>query len=154
MPSFSPGVSAKVWRFATAKIFVIEDDGLLGGLIEKALLANRLGAAGKDGRPAASLPGPEERGLGEPDLFLAEVVRKFLKAEMETGNRDRLHEAVIGKVERALIGMILKEEQGSQTHAAGRLGINRNTPRKRIKDLQIIISREVLLSRGDSAGGA
>jgi len=127
------------------KILVIEDDGKLKGLIEKTLLANQLRGTEKDDNPALSLFELEEQGKGDSDLFLEEVVRKFLKAEMDTGNTDHIHESIIGKVERTLIGIILEEAQGNQVHAARRLGITRNTLRKRIKDLQIIISRVVML---------
>jgi DNA-binding protein Fis len=34
--------------------------------------------------------------------------------------------------------MVLEEERGNQVRAARRLGINRNTLRKKMKDLQII----------------
>jgi DNA-binding protein Fis len=120
-------------------ILVIKDDHELQGLIEKILPANRAGVAGKD------FPGPLQRpispkglNLGDPAWALAEVIREVLKSEVETGNADHIHESVIGKVERALIGMVLEEERGNQVRAARRLGINRNTLRKKMKDLQII----------------
>jgi two-component system nitrogen regulation response regulator GlnG len=48
-----------------------------------------------------------------------------------------IHDDIIGKIEKSLIGIILEEEKGNQVRAAKRLGINRNTLRKKIKDLQI-----------------
>ena len=48
-----------------------------------------------------------------------------------------VHDVVIGKIENALIGMILEEEKGNQVRTAKRLGINRNTLRKKMKDLKI-----------------
>ena len=70
--------------------------------------------------------------------MMEEVLREVLKSEVQTGNADHIHESVIGKVERALIGMVLEEERGNQVRAARRLGINRNTLRKKMKDLHII----------------
>ena len=118
-------------------ILVIKDDHELEGWIEKILPANRARVAGKD------LPEPLQRLVPlarqeEPDQALEEVVREVVKSEVDTGNEDHLHESVIGRVERALIGMLLEEERGNQVRAARRLGINRNTLRKKMKDLQII----------------
>jgi len=119
-------------------ILVIKDDHELQGLIEKILPGNQAGAAGKD------LPEPLQRPLSSKELIsedpaqaLAEVVREVLMSEVRTGNADHIHESVIGKVERTLIGMVLEEERGNQVRAARRLGINRNTLRKKMKDLQI-----------------
>ncbi len=68
---------------------------------------------------------------------LEEAVRDYLKGEVDSGSEGCIHEQIIGKVERALIGIVLEEEQGNQVRAARRLGINRNTLRKKMKHLQI-----------------
>ena len=120
-----------------AAILVIKDDHELQGLIEKILPPNEARMNGKD------LPEPLQRLVPmarqeEPSQALEEVVREVVKSEVDTGNEDHIHESVIGKVERALIGMVLEEERGNQVRAARRLGINRNTLRKKMKDLQII----------------
>ncbi len=119
-------------------ILVIKDDHELEGLIEKILPANRARANGK------SFPEPLQRPLSLKELSLedsnqalAEAVREVLKSEVHTGNANHIHESVIGKVEKALIGMVLEEERGNQVRAARRLGINRNTLRKKMRDLQI-----------------
>lgn len=44
---------------------------------------------------------------------------------------------IISEVERALISSVLKETKGNQLKASKILGINRNTLRKKIKDLKI-----------------
>jgi two-component system nitrogen regulation response regulator GlnG len=49
-----------------------------------------------------------------------------------------VHDDIIHKIEKALIGMILEEEKGNQVRAAKRLGINRNTLRKKMRDLNIV----------------
>lgn len=48
-----------------------------------------------------------------------------------------LYSIIISEVERALISSVLKETKGNQIRASKILGINRNTLRKKIKDLKI-----------------
>lgn len=44
-----------------------------------------------------------------------------------------LHELIMAKVEKPLIGQILRRTGGNQVHASKILGINRNTLRKKMK---------------------
>ncbi len=120
-----------------AAILVIEDDHKLKSLIEKMFSADQLKPAGRSVPPMTSLRQLGAQGRGDPESALSEIVREVLKVEMDTGNEDHVHESIIGKVERALIGIILEEERGNQVRAARRLGINRNTLRKKMKDLHI-----------------
>lgn len=48
-----------------------------------------------------------------------------------------LYNIIISEVERALISSVLKETKGNQLKASKILGINRNTLRKKIRDLKI-----------------
>ncbi|MEK6700476.1 MAG: sigma-54 dependent transcriptional regulator [Nitrospirota bacterium] len=48
-----------------------------------------------------------------------------------------IHSMVIQRVEKPLITLVLKKTEGNQVRAANLLGINRNTLRKKIKDLGI-----------------
>ncbi|MGE5254054.1 MAG: helix-turn-helix domain-containing protein [Planctomycetaceae bacterium] len=122
-----------------AAILLIKDDHELQGLIEKILPLNEARVAGKElPEPLQRLFSGKEQGQEKPTQMLEAGVREVLKSEIQTGNADHIHESVIGKVERALIGMVLEEERGNQVRAARRLGINRNTLRKKMKDLQII----------------
>ena len=123
---------------AMAAILVIEDDHNLQGLIEKILPQNKFRFLGKGSGDPAPLPlSSAELIKGDPVLALEGIVREVLKAEVDTGNADHIHGSIIGKVEKALIGIVLEEEHGNQVRAAKRLGINRNTLRKKMKDLQI-----------------
>ncbi len=121
-----------------AAILVIEDDHNLKGLIEKILPANQFRIIGKSPDDSGgSIPDPADQRRSDPNLALEGVVREVLKAEVNTGNADHIHESIIAKVERALIGIVLEEEHGNQVRVAKKLGINRNTLRKKMKDLQI-----------------
>jgi DNA-binding protein Fis len=125
-------------------ILLIEDDRQVHGLIEKFFsqedLKGNLKAFGtfrQDIEWGLESPDGQILKKGTPSAF-EEAVRNYLKEEISVGSCGSIHEFVIGKVERALIGMILEEEKGNQVRTAKRLGINRNTLRKKMKDLQII----------------
>jgi two-component system nitrogen regulation response regulator GlnG len=88
-------------------------------------------------------------GLKRPSsAFLEEAVRAFLREELDKNSWGTVHNVVIGKIEKALIGMILEEEKGNQVRTAKRLGINRNTLRKKMKDLEI--TTRVICGFGES----
>jgi DNA-binding protein Fis len=76
-------------------------------------------------------------GEGPPSLVFEEIVRGYLREQLGTESNGSIHEHIIGKVEKALIGLVLEEEKGNQVRAAKRLGINRNTLRKKMKELCI-----------------
>jgi len=129
----------KIGVIAMAAILVIKDDHELQGLIERILPPSEARMTGNNlPEPLQRLLPTKEQKPEEPTQTLEGVVREVVKSEVRTGNDDHIHESVIGKVERALIGMLLEEERGNQVRAARRLGINRNTLRKKMKDLQII----------------
>jgi two-component system nitrogen regulation response regulator GlnG len=48
-----------------------------------------------------------------------------------------IYSMVIQRVEKPLISLVLKKTEGNQVRAAHLLGINRNTLRKKIKELGI-----------------
>jgi two-component system nitrogen regulation response regulator GlnG len=53
-----------------------------------------------------------------------------------------LYRRIIREVERPLIALSLDATGGNQLRAAALLGLNRNTLRKRIRELDIAVSRE------------
>ena len=122
-------------------ILLIEDDQNVHGLIEKIFPKEDLMVFNKFPRGPVGAATESSEGqwlkLGSA-LGLEEAVREYLKMGIGTGKDGSIHEFVVGKVERALIGLILEEEKGNQVRAAKRLGINRNTLRKKMKDLRII----------------
>jgi DNA-binding protein Fis len=75
-------------------------------------------------------------------LSLEEIVRHKVSHFFDRlGNVEarEVHRAVISQVERALIEQCLKWADGNQLKTARVLGINRNTLRKRMKELGIKI---------------
>jgi len=78
-----------------------------------------------------------QSGEETPSLVFEEIVRGYLREQLGTESNGSIHEHIIGKVEKALIGLVLEEEKGNQVRAAKRLGINRNTLRKKMKKLCI-----------------
>ncbi|MFT8718844.1 nitrogen regulation protein NR(I) [Acetobacter sp.] len=69
-------------------------------------------------------------------------LRKFLTEAENSGMPvTALHERVIAEVERPLIRLVLESTRGNQIRAAAVLGVNRNTLRKRIRDLEIPLSK-------------
>ena len=64
-----------------------------------------------------------------------------LKQYFDNLNGDRpgdLYDLVIGEVERPLFEVVMKHTQGNQSQAAGILGINRGTLRKKLKTYSLI----------------
>lgn len=70
----------------------------------------------------------------ELQSLCAELVSLGLQ---EAGDEAGCYDTVIGRVERELILQVLRSCQGTQTKAATRLGINRNTLHKKIEDFKL-----------------
>jgi transcriptional regulator with GAF, ATPase, and Fis domain len=70
----------------------------------------------------------------ELQSLCSELVARGLSEVSEEG---KCHESVMGLVERELILQVLRSCQGTQTKAATRLGINRNTLHKKIEDFSL-----------------
>jgi len=80
----------------------------------------------------------EEKPWRQPTSSIYEdAMRQLLKEQIQSQSTGGIYEPIIGKVEKALIGIVLEEAKGNQVRAARKLGINRNTLRKKIKDLGI-----------------
>ena len=74
----------------------------------------------------------ESPGIGLEDLVEREVEKAL--ADLDSGD---LHRRTIGAVERPLLATVLRHTEGNQIKAAALLGINRNTLRKKISELEI-----------------
>ncbi|AXY21402.1 MULTISPECIES: nitrogen regulation protein NR(I) [Komagataeibacter] len=84
----------------------------------------------------------EATGLTET---LAEAVERHLRRFLSSGQdgipMSDIYDKVIAEVERPLITMTLAATRGNQIRAAAMLGLNRNTLRKKIRDLDIPVVR-------------
>ena len=82
-------------------------------------------------------------GAGQPAAFarsLAETVPAVVDALL-AGRSPRLHREVLMLLERPLIAHVLARTGGNQLRAARLLGLNRNTLRKRCRDLDLALPR-------------
>ncbi|TAK10373.1 sigma-54-dependent Fis family transcriptional regulator [bacterium] len=93
-----------------------------------------------------TLQSRQGEGPGEiDDLSLEEIIRHKLEdyfARTKGVDVDNLYNLVVERVERPLIELTLKKTRGNQIKAAQILGINRNTLRKKIADLQIKLKKD------------
>ena len=85
-------------------------------------------------------------------MSLADAVDRHLQA-LFTAHGDRLppdgmYDRVISEVERPLLSLALGATRGNQLRAARLLGLNRNTLRKKIKDLDVPVVRTPQVRRG------
>ena len=70
-------------------------------------------------------------------------IRQFLAAHGDAIGPSDIYDRVLAEVERPLIRMTLAATRGNQIKAAAMLGLNRNTLRKKIRDLDIPVIRGV-----------
>ncbi|WP_419729491.1 nitrogen regulation protein NR(I) [Lichenicola sp.] len=70
-------------------------------------------------------------------------IRQYLASSQDGMPMRDIYDRVIAEVERPLIQMTLASTKGNQIKAAAMLGLNRNTLRKKIRDLEIPVVRGV-----------
>jgi two-component system nitrogen regulation response regulator GlnG len=68
---------------------------------------------------------------------LPQLVRREVEDELDEPEPSEIYRHVLERVERPLIETVLERTDGNQIRAAGLLGINRNTLRKKIGELRI-----------------
>jgi two-component system nitrogen regulation response regulator GlnG len=92
---------------------------------------------------ASSLP---EDGRAGQDSLGAAVERhlaRYFAAHEDGLPPEGLHERMVSEVERPLVAMCLAATHGNQVRAAKLLGLNRNTLRKKIRELNVSVQRGV-----------
>jgi two-component system nitrogen regulation response regulator GlnG len=94
--------------------------------------------------PSAPVLDGERYSLGE-DLGAAveRHIKQVLAASADGIPTRDIYDQVLAEVERPLIRMTLAATRGNQIKAAAMLGLNRNTLRKKIKDLEIPVIRGI-----------
>lgn len=75
------------------------------------------------------------------ETFVEEKLTALIKKMKGAETRD-LYAMLVKELERPLITLVLKETGGNQIRAARLLGVNRNTLRKKIRDLKIPAGRD------------
>ncbi|MBB4265340.1 nitrogen regulation protein NR(I) [Roseospira visakhapatnamensis] len=95
----------------------------------------------------ATAPSALASGGGTPGEGLSALVERHLRehfaAHPDGLPAAGLHDRVLREVERPLIGLSLEATRGNQIRAAQLLGLNRNTLRKKIRELDIQVVRGV-----------
>jgi DNA-binding protein Fis len=72
--------------------------------------------------------------------FIEKTLHDFVKKFKASSGSD-LHGTLVKQVEKTLLPMVLQETNGNQVHAAQILGMNRNTLRKKIRELKITLKQ-------------
>ncbi len=76
-------------------------------------------------------------------LAVQHFAQRLLSGAAHGGRPSDLHGQVLAEVERPLIQLTLAAAHGNQIKAAAMLGLNRNTLRKKIRDLGISVVRGI-----------
>ncbi len=93
---------------------------------------------------AEAAPPPEAAAAAGPEPLARAVerhIRAFLAAHDGGAAPSDVYDRIISEVERPLIRLTLAATRGNQIKAAAMLGLNRNTLRKKIRDLEIPVVR-------------
>ncbi|MGH7066749.1 MAG: nitrogen regulation protein NR(I) [Acetobacteraceae bacterium] len=100
-------------------------------------------AVGREFAAPAGPAAPESEAAN--GLFSELLERHFrdLLARTQAGHAGTIHEQVLAEIERPLIRAALSVTRGNQIKAAAILGLNRNTLRKKIRDLEIEVLRGI-----------
>jgi two-component system nitrogen regulation response regulator GlnG len=96
--------------------------------------------------PEETMPETTAQGAGGPEPLSRAVerhIRQFLAAHRDGMAPSDIYDRVLAEVERPLIQMTLAATRGNQIKAAAMLGLNRNTLRKKIRDLEIPVVRGI-----------
>ena len=106
--------------------------------------AGAIGAELREPEPALLAEPPASGGTAEPLARAVERhIRQFLAAHRDGIAPADMYDQVLAEVERPLITMTLAATRGNQIKAAAMLGLNRNTLRKKIRDLEIPVVRGI-----------
>jgi two-component system nitrogen regulation response regulator GlnG len=114
-------------------------DEVIGAEAVRAELADveAVGPAAHAAAPAAA-DGPEPLSVA-----VERHIRQFLAAHRDSLAPSDIYDKVLAEVERPLIQLTLAATRGNQIKAAAMLGLNRNTLRKKIRDLDIPVVRGI-----------
>ncbi len=124
------------------RLAVLDPDEVITGAGIRAGLSDSGAQGGPSVDPSASAATAAAPGVG-----LAQAVETFVRQSLlawrdGAGPAD-IYGQVLAEVERPLIQLTLAATRGNQIKAAAMLGLNRNTLRKKIRDLDISVVRGI-----------
>ena len=124
-----PGNVRELQNYVERAVVMAEGDELTVDLLPPVVIGTL-----RESTASGQSPTP----LAELDLnaLTREVVGKGIEEAGDEGD-GRLHDRIVQPVERELLAQVLKACGGVRTQAATRLGINRNTLHKKIKDYNL-----------------
>ena len=93
--------------------------------------------------PAPAIVLPQAEGPEPLSVAVERHIRQFLAAHRDGMAPSDIYDQVLAEVERPLIQLTLAATRGNQIKAAAMLGLNRNTLRKKIRDLDIPVVRGI-----------
>ena len=93
--------------------------------------------------PAPAVAVPAAEGTEPLSVAVERHIRQFLAAHRDGMAPSDIYDQVLAEVERPLIQLTLAATRGNQIKAAAMLGLNRNTLRKKIRDLDIPVVRGI-----------
>ncbi len=108
------------------------DETISGGIVDAEL---------SEAATPADEPSPSASGTEPLARAVERHTRQFLAAHADGLAPRDMYDRIIAEVERPLIQMTLSATRGNQIKAAAMLGLNRNTLRKKIRDLEIPVVR-------------
>ena len=109
----------------------------LGNVVQRLAVLSRVVVTVRDVETVLHESG-EGGGAVEPAALIARAVDDWAREQMaDTASEGDIHEQLEAIVEAALFRRVLRDVRGNQLEAARRLGINRNTLRKRLGQLDI-----------------
>jgi two-component system nitrogen regulation response regulator GlnG len=81
-------------------------------------------------------------GLSDRKNSIEDMVERHVHDSLRENDVNNLHRRLIETVERPMLSTVLKFTEGNQIRAAALLGINRNTLRKKLMELEIDLPRK------------
>ena len=110
----------------------------LGNVVQRLAVLSRDIVVGVRDVEAVLRENGEEASITAPADLIARAIDDWTREKLATADDDgAIHEQLEAIVEAALLRRTLREVRGNQLEAARRLGINRNTLRKRLGQLDI-----------------
>ena len=110
----------------------------LENAIKRALVLTSTPVLGSEDFAFLTQPKPSVGGAGEG---LDALIKKRVELALGTDDPGELHSQLLADVEKPLIAAVLAHTDGNQIRAAALLGINRNTLRKKIAELGLVLPK-------------